>query len=71
MYYIRERGITMEKRFYTVKELTEIMPIGATNIYKLVHSDGFPAITVNRRIIIPIDKFNKWSETALGKTIKL
>ena len=48
----------MEKRFYNMKELAEIIPIGVSNLYALVHSDGFPAITINRRIVIPIDAFD-------------
>lgn len=61
----------MEKQFYTVSDLSEILPISKTNIYSLVHSNGFPAITIGRRIIVPIDKFNEWLNTSVGKTVKL
>ena len=61
----------MEKQFYTVSDLSAILPISKTNIYSLVHSKGFPAITVGRRIIVPIDKFNEWLNTSVGKTLKL
>lgn len=40
----------MDKQFYTMKELAELIPIGITNLYSLVHSEGFPSITINRRI---------------------
>lgn len=61
----------MEKKFYNMKELAEIIPIGVSNLYALVHSDGFPAITINRRIVIPIDAFDEWIKTSAGKNIKL
>lgn len=61
----------MEKQFYTVNDLAEIMPIGKTNIYSLVHSKDFPAITVGRRIIIPIDRFNEWLNSSVGKKVDL
>lgn len=61
----------MEKQFYTVKELSELMPIGTTKLYNLVHSEGFPSIIINRKILIPIDEFNKWIRNFSGKKINL
>lgn len=61
----------MDKQFYTMKELAELIPIGITNLYSLVHSEGFPSITINRRIIVPIDEFNEWKKSAAGKKINL
>ncbi len=57
----------MDKRFYTMKELADLIPIGTNNLYNLVHSEGFPAIKINRRIIIPIEAFNKWIQSSAGK----
>lgn len=61
----------MEKQFYTVNDLADILPIGKTNLYSLVHSKDFPAITVDRRIIIPIDKFNEWLNSSVGKKVNI
>ena len=61
----------MEKQFYTVNDLADILPIGKTNLYSLVHSKDFPAITVGRRIIIPIDKFNEWLNSYVGKKVSI
>lgn len=61
----------MEKQFYTVNDLADILPIGKTNLYSLVHSKDFPAITVGRRIIIPIDKLNEWLNSSVGKKINI
>ena len=59
----------MDKKFYTMKELGEILPIGTTNLYNLVHSEGFPSIFINRKIIIPVDEFEKWIASSKGKKI--
>lgn len=61
----------MEKQFYTMKELAELIPVGTTNLYGLVHSDGFPSIIINRRILIPVDEFQKWVKSSAGKKIIL
>ena len=61
----------MNKKFYTMKELSEILPIGTTNLYNLVHSSGFPAIKINRRILIPVEEFDKWLTSSVGKKIKV
>ncbi len=58
----------MEKKFYNMKELAEIIPIGTNNLYNLVHSNGFPAITINRRIVIPVEAFHEWIRTSAGKS---
>ena len=57
------------KKFYSMKELGEILPIGVTNLYRLVHSDNFPAIMINRRIVIPADEFEIWVKKYTGKKI--
>lgn len=61
----------MDKHFYNMKELAEIIPIGTNNLYNLVHSEGFPAITINRRIVIPVDEFNEWIKKSAGKSFKV
>lgn len=60
----------MDKQFYTMKELGKILPISTTNLYKLVNSEGFPALSINRRILIPVKDFNKWVNSSAGKKIK-
>lgn len=59
----------MDKQFYTMKDLAELIPIGTTNLYNLVHAEGFPSIIINRRILIPIDAFDEWIKSNAGKTI--
>ena len=58
----------MEKKFYNMKELAEIIPIGTNNLYNLVHSKDFPSISINRRILIPIEDFEQWIKSSAGKS---
>ena len=57
----------MDKQFYNMKDLSELIPIGTNNLYNLVHSEGFPAIIINRRIVIPVEAFNEWVKSSAGK----
>ena len=54
-----------------MKELAEVIPIGTNNLYKLVHSEGFPSIIINRRILIPIEPLNEWIKASASKEFKL
>lgn len=53
-----------ESLCYDMKTLQEVIPIGKNNLYNLVHSEGFPKITVGKRIIIPKKALEKWLQTA-------
>ncbi len=57
----------MEKQFFTMKELAELIQVGKTNLYGLVPSDGFSSIIIHRRILIPVDEFQKWVKPSVGK----
>ena len=59
----------MNKKFYTMKDLADIIPIGTTNLYNLVHSEGFTAIMINRKIVVPVEEFDKWVKSATGKKL--
>ncbi len=48
---------------YDMKTLQEVIPIGKNNLYNLVHSEGFPKITVGKRIIIPKKALEEWLQT--------
>ena len=46
--------------FYTVNDIQKLMGIGRNKAYNLVNQNGFPAILVGNRIIIPANLFNEW-----------
>ena len=39
--------------FYTVAEAARLLRVGATTIYRAIREDGFPAIQVRSRYVIP------------------
>lgn len=49
--------------FFSAEILSKIMGIGLANAYTLCHTEGFPAIVINRRIVISRDSFTKWLES--------
>lgn len=56
-------GFQMEKRVYTIEEVAELLCISKSYVYKLVRNNKIPNLTLGKRKLIPIDKFNKWLET--------
>ena len=49
-----------EKLVYTVVEISELMGIGESKAYQLVHRKDFPKIVLERRILIPKESFHNW-----------
>ena len=44
----------------SVPDVADVLGIGRANAYELVRSDGFPAIKIGSRIIVPKDDFISW-----------
>lgn len=51
----------------TVDEMAERIGICRVNAYELARSQGFPSITVGRRILIPIAALERWLEEQANK----
>lgn len=49
-----------QKKTYTTQEAAEVLGVGICTMYKLLHSDGFPAIKVGSMYLIPIDRLDQW-----------
>ena len=60
-------GDTIE--FYTMTDIKDILHLGQNNAYKLIHTKGFPSITIGKKILIPKDEFEKWVKHNIGNTI--
>lgn len=50
----------MEKKFYTQKDIQEMTGCARSTIYNWINRDDFPKIRVGGRILVPIDRFEKW-----------
>lgn len=44
----------------TVKELQQILKIGANSAYTLIHSKAFPVIKIGQTYRIPAESFYAW-----------
>lgn len=53
----------------SVAEVAAVLGISRAGAYELAHSDGFPALKIGSRIVVPKDKFLDGStQTAVPKT---
>ena len=64
-----ESETTRKSVCYDMKDLYRILPIGKNKLHELVHSNGFPALTVGRRILVPKKAFEEWLENAAADQI--
>lgn len=55
------------KRTFSVDEIAECLGISRPSAYELVHSAGFPVISVGRRLLIPVAAFDRWLEQQAGQ----
>ena len=44
----------------SVSEVAAVLGISRAGAYELVRSDGFPALRIGSRIVVPKEKFIKW-----------
>ena len=53
----------------TVMEIAEVLRISRAGAYDLVRTEGFPALKIGSRIVIPKEKFIQWMDENTGKQI--
>ena len=53
----------------TVMEVAEALRISRAGAYDLVRAEGFPALKIGFRIVIPKEKFIQWMDENTGKQI--
>lgn len=57
----------MEKRYYSQKDIREITGISRAQVYNIMNRTDFPAVRIGKRIIVPIEAFNRWIEEQTQK----
>ena len=50
----------------SVAEVAAVLGISRAGAYELAHSDGFPALKIGSRIVVPRDKFLAWIDANNG-----
>lgn len=43
-----------------VVQVAAVLGISRAGAYELVHSEGFPALKIGNRIVVPKDKLQEW-----------
>lgn len=54
----------------SVDEMAEALGIGRNKAYDLTRIEGFPAVHLGRRIIIPEDRLKEWLAQQADETTK-
>ena len=52
----------MDKAVYNVYEVAALLGINLPKAYELARQEGFPAIRIGRRIVVPKEAFHRWLE---------
>lgn len=53
---------------YTVDDIQKLFMIGRTKAYQLMSSSGFPAIKLNKKLLVEKHKLEEWISKNSGKT---
>jgi excisionase family DNA binding protein len=51
---------TLEPAVYDVPEIAVLLNINRITAYQLAKKEGFPAVRIGRRIIVPKQAFHRW-----------
>lgn len=55
------------QKLLTPKDIQVIFSVGRNQAYSLMHSAGFPTITINNRLYVEPEKLQKWLDTYTGR----
>ena len=55
----------------TVNDIQEIMGLGRDRAYRLMHSDGFPAVLVGRTAFVTVENFMEWMDDYTYKKFEI
>ena len=51
----------------SVPEMAAALGISRAGAYELAHSEGFPALRIGTRIVVPKDKLQEWVDKQIEK----
>lgn len=52
---------------YTPEDIQKIFGLGRTNTYRLMKSDGFPSVQINKRLFVEKSALEDWLKKNRGK----
>lgn len=57
-------NLKIERLTMNVAEMAGVLGISKPKAYELVNRSDFPVIRVGKRLVIPLEPFKKWMDTA-------
>lgn len=57
----------MEKIVLNAYDIAHILEIGLNSAYNLMHREGFPALRVGKKWLVPREAFMRWLNEQAGK----
>ena len=58
---------TIDRVAFTAEEFSKAAHLSLPTVYELIHAEGFPALRVGKRWIIPCKAVEKWLEANIGQ----
>ena len=52
--------------FLNANTVGKVLGVSISSAYELMHEDGFPALQIGNRIVVPKEKFRQWVDTQTG-----
>ena len=52
--------------FLNAEMTAKLLGISLSSAYELMHEEGFPALRIGSRFVVPKDKFQQWVEWQSG-----
>ena len=52
--------------FLNANTVAKVLGVSISSAYELMHEDGFPALRIGNRIVVPKEKFRRWVDAQTG-----
>ena len=52
--------------FLNANTVAQVLGVSIYSAYELMHEDGFPALRIGSRIVVPKEKFRRWVDAQTG-----
>lgn len=53
--------------FLNAQMVAQILGVSSSTAYELMHEEGFPALRIGNRLVVPKQEFQIWVQERLGK----
>ena len=52
--------------FLNANTVAQVLGVSISSAYELMHEDGFPALRIGSRIVVPKEKVRRWVDAQTG-----